>query len=166
MNRRGFLKLLVALPFIGGSLKGLPKITVPLKSSSVDFPLLLESIAKVETGGDDTKIGREGERSRYQISKQVWDQYWGGHRPFNKCWGEAAYYTGLDHLHFLDNNIPRISETEKNFREYALAWCWCGGLSSWNNKTVFSTKNITLNNYATRVCNLYIDRLETSNIHK
>lgn len=35
----------------------------------------LECLAMVETGGNDSSVGRDGERSRYQITPAVWREY-------------------------------------------------------------------------------------------
>lgn len=137
-----------------------PNSTHP-SSKSVDLSLLLHCIAQVETGNNDLKIGPKGERSRYQISEKVWYQHWPT-RPFYRCRGDAAMYTAVDHICWLDRNLTYgVWDT---FKTYPLAWCWHGGLESWtdynsNRKSMsLNTRNtVRLCNYATRVCNLYDD---------
>ncbi len=41
----------------------------------LNITVLLRAIAEIETGNDDSAIGKAGERSRYQIKKDVWFQY-------------------------------------------------------------------------------------------
>ncbi len=127
-------------------------------SPVLDYDLLLDSIAMVETGGDDSIIGSAGERSKYQLTQAVfWKAF--PQEPFRKCQGELARLAAEHHLHYLDINIPRISITETHFRHYALAWAWNGGLRSWRNKEqpyhIPHERRIRLNNYAVRVTNLY-----------
>ena len=123
----------------------------------MDLSRLLRCIAEVETGNDDTRIGKHGERSRYQIKRSVWNQYQNGTYAFFAafCWGATADFVALRHVQWLDKTLPRGSEIERNFRHYAIAWCWNGGLDSWNGPRYSS--NARINNYAVRVTNLYDD---------
>lgn len=57
------------------------------------------ALAQIESGGRDNKIGANGERSKYQIMKSVWDDY---HKdldqtPFEKCKGRLATATAIAH---------------------------------------------------------------------
>jgi hypothetical protein len=167
-NRRNFLQALTAstLTALGLSkVSAEPVITHSgrnlTSSQSVDLSLLLHCIAEVETGNDDSKVGKGGERSRYQISETVWRQHqdlthnsreWMTWYFQQCCKGEDAQDIALRHLRWLDRHILRITPIERDFRAFALAWCWKGGLSSWGK--AFS---IPLNNYAVRVTNLYDD---------
>lgn len=161
MNRRNFLLVCTCLPLVkdigasnstvGGVIK-LPYVP-PLKS--VDLSLLLHCIAQVETGGNDRKVGPCGERSKYQITYDVWHDITGlGHRNFlNHCRDNVAADCAMRHVQWLDKTIPRISDIERNFREFAIAWAWHGGASSWTASGQNTTR--ALNNYAVRVTNLY-----------
>lgn len=124
-------------------------------SPSVDLSLLLDCIAQVETNRNDRAVGKAGELSQYQISPDVWYQ----HRPnlnfFLACNGIRAQDCAMEHLMWLDKHIPRESPIEKDFREFALAWCWNAGMLIWKNKNLYITTKV--NNYAVRVTNLYTD---------
>lgn len=170
-TRRNFLLAITTLPAVV-SLCGSDTTKQPsqmeLKSSLVNLQRLLRCIAEVETGNDDTKVGKNGERSRYQISITVWSQhidpvsdiFW--YRNFEReCNGDIAKQVALRHVQWLDKTIPRISITEVHFRPYALAWAWHGGLESWTHQDDLArfqhSTRVRLNNYATRVTNLYDD---------
>lgn len=122
----------------------------------MDRSLLLRAIAEVETGNNDSKVGRHGERSRYQIKPSAWT-HMGYTRPFTDCRGPLADLCALQYLRWLDSSLMGTSPMEKDFREYALAWCWNGGLWSWEMPPRYLAHNvrIRLNNYATSVTNLY-----------
>jgi hypothetical protein len=180
-TRRNFLLGLTALPAITVGLNTsraeslTVKLPIPVSpSTSVDLALLLKCIAQVESGtlehpeGDDSRVGPKGERSKYQIKQIVWDQhfkYCRGPIFFRECCsGETANVVALKHIRWLDSSLPRTTPIEKGFREYALAWCWHGGLSSWKEagpEYEFwkqpAKLRIRLNNYATRVTNLYVE---------
>jgi hypothetical protein len=182
-NRRNFLlasitSVLAGLNSFGKHAKSNPSqqgtvggknVSSTETSSSVDLSLLLHCIAVVETGNDDSKVGPKGERSRYQISKVVWNQHRGflvpsavsEHDFRTYCKGNEAQVVATWHLKWLDRHLPRISITEHDFRHFALAWAWRGGLSSWENQDkpyhVPTEKRVEYNNYATRVTNLYAD---------
>jgi hypothetical protein len=182
-TRRNFLLgtigLTAASPLLAQSLS--VQCPIPhtlLKSSSyTDLSLLLRCIAMVETGtkenpdGDDTRVGPSGERSKYQITFNVWKQHqdlthddseWMKWYWQQCCNGEDAKHIAMRHIRWLDKTLPRKSALEREMREYVLAWAWNGGASSWN--THLSTgsylngwNNVKYNNYATRVSNLYSD---------
>lgn len=130
----------------------------PSTSSSVDLVLLLNCIAEVESGNDDTKIGKHGERSRYQISKIVWNKHYRAYDFVRFCSGSFAKSVAFAHLNWLDQNLSFKGTTEKHFREYSLAWAWRSGLESWNHFPYGHVTRIELNNYAVRVTNLYDER--------
>lgn len=159
MTRKNFL--LVVTGFVSGVVQksrantGLEvTISMPTPSPSLDLALLANAIAEVETGNDDTRIGLHGERSRYQIKPSVWSQH-GYTRPFTHCHGALASLCADQHLRWLDRSLARTTPIERDMREYALAWCWHGGLSSWTTPIRSQRRITSLNNYATRVTNLY-----------
>lgn len=127
------------------------KPIVQSRSSALEVGLLLRAIAEVETGNNDSLVGKHGERSRYQIRQDVWQQHMAfSHAKY--CHGGNAELCAHLHLRWLDSSLVGTSPMlEKEMRPYCLAWCWHGGLSSWLNKT----RSIKLSNYATRVQNLY-----------
>lgn len=170
LTRRDFLKVgtLFAFPVLSFGQSTDLKINIPSFntmvniSKSVDLSRLLRCIAEVETGNNDSKIGRNGERSRYQIKKNVWYQHCpyiytnndagqAGHETY--CKGKLATQVAMDHLIWLNSNIPHDLFSERLFRQYPLAACWNGGLSVWRGRLPTSVAN-----YATRVTNLYDDK--------
>ncbi len=176
MNRSSFLRVItssmVALKLLPLTNAASPRITTSASKkmepstskSSVDLSLLLHCIAQVETGNDDTKVGRDGERSRYQISNFVYRQ----HLPefsFRDASMDSLHWVAWLHVQWLDKNLPRKYDIERNMREYALAWAWNGGLKSWTywpatrHDLIQYDMPVTVrcSNYAVRVCNLYTD---------
>lgn len=161
MNRRNFLKVSSGLGLtacVVGTLSAEP-LTVKLptieKLPSIDRSLLLRCIAMVETGEDDRVIGKHGERSQYQIRRDVWVQHW-PNEGFYKCYGTLAAVTAFKHLKWLDANLPFTSPVERTMRHFPLAWAWNGGLDSWTSANG-GVLRIRHANYATRVSNLYDD---------
>ncbi len=130
----------------------------------VDFEALLWAIAEKETGNRDDVIGPRGERSRYGITKEVWldSPFRGGMpspQPFETaCRGHVATGVGAVHIAELHWSIPRRTLTERHEREYALAWCWHGGLSSWPHGTKYKPA-AKLDEYARAVQALYQERV-------
>lgn len=172
-TRRNFLRVITSLPFLSrwwtSPLRAIESVRSSTKPPFVspDLSRLLRCLAEVETGNDDTKVGRGGERSRYQISEEVWNQHmsrmvtgFGTLLLVNSFWlncnGKQAEICAYRHILWLDRHLPRITPTERLFRQFPLAWSWKGGLSSWHARLDFSHK-IDLNNYAVRVTNLYDD---------
>jgi hypothetical protein len=71
-------------------------------TSSLDRSRLLACIAAVESGNRDEKIGKRGERRKYQISEAVWYQ----HRTFpgrfeDWCHGRDAQIVAEKHIDLL-----------------------------------------------------------------
>jgi hypothetical protein len=143
----------------------------------LDHDRLLFCISEVETGHKDDAVGPCGARSRYQISEAVWKQHvkkdaghtaaltWhnfdgslGSH--ISSCQGSFAREIALRHLGWLDKNIPHDPRLTPDlfYREYALAFAWKEGLSSWNEFWSVPHSRTTRGDfYATRVTNLYYD---------
>ncbi len=171
MNRRHFLRATISVLAVSESLssmkaenktgmKSLPQTGKPPTSKLLDLSLLLRAIAEVESGNDDLKVGPRGELSRYQIHANMWYQHRKDLNFQMACNGLRAKDCAMVHLAWLDKNLPRESSVEVSFREYALAWCWHGGLSTWvheRGQAPSGERRRRLNNYAVRVTNLYSD---------
>lgn len=157
-TRRTFLLGLTGLGFLP-SLRSssIVRITLPTPkpSPSLDLSRLLDAIAQIETGGDDRKVGPSGERSKFQIRANVWRQHLAD-KPFTLCKGWAAEMVAEAHIEWLDATIPRATPLERDFRPYVLSWAWHGGRDSWLRQNRLPwRRRVALNDYATRVCNLY-----------
>lgn len=158
MNRKNFLKACIGLPFLVrlGNTHTMPttKLMVATEvshSPSVDHALLLDCIAQVETGGDDSLLSSTGARSKYQLTQAVWKQY--SSLNFEKyCYGYMANQVATRHIYWLAGMLDMYKW--RTFPEYPIAWCWKGGLNSWANS---KSDKVVLNNYAVRVTNLYAD---------
>lgn len=118
------------------------KLPTSPKSSSIDLSRLLACIALVETGGDDRKVGKSGERSKYQIGETVWRQYEPSY-DHKYCYGLRAYRVGLSHISWLHSHIgPSV---------FALALGWHVGLDNWR----AARFQLPERYYGERVRNLY-----------
>jgi len=118
--------------------------TAPSTSKSLDLSRLLACIALVETGGDDTKIGKSGERSKYQISETVWHEYQPSYEH-KYCYGLRAYRVAISHITWLHSHIgPSV---------FALALGWHVGLENWR----AARFQLPQRYYGERVRNLYND---------
>lgn len=116
----------------------------------IDFERLAAAIAQVESGSRDDAIGQHGERGRYQIQKQLWQQV--SHLPF-ECAHDpvAAKKVTIRHLEWLEQRF-REHKTIDISRVYLIALGWHAGPQAVLH--VFATRN--QREYAQRVENLYL----------
>lgn len=162
-TRRNFLAAsigLITLPKLLGKEGKTADVVLPIHpqhSSQLDLSLLLHCIAQVETGGDDTKVGRGGERSKYQISEAVWVQHTGSlftsRNRIRLCRGLLAEEVAMRHLRWLVSSLPRTTP-------FWLAYAWNQGCEK-TNQTLRDNSLLSLFGlgYATRVEDLYVDTL-------
>lgn len=116
--------------------------TAKSQSASVDLLRFLECVSSVETGNDDSKVGKSGERSKYQISLIVWRQH--TTQPFYLCKGTLATAIAIRHVVWLKRNL--LIKTP-----HWLAYAWNAGLAS----AAAPHVNTNAYNFAQRVENLY-----------
>ena len=166
MTRRNFLVASITsfFPMVYSKLFGATTLPIsglaPIKPSlSVDLPLLLDCIALVETGGDDTKIGKSGERSKYQIGEKVWIQHVSAEvHPFTRrnfaavCKGAYARNVAMTHITWLHQSIgPSV---------FAIALAWHVGLEGWRDARFQRSQR----HYGERVRNLYRQQTNNPNV--
>lgn len=179
MTRKAFLASLSAIPLLGAvaarlsASQPMVKVDVAPKPKAehacihVDFWLLLECIAEIETGNDDTKVGACGSRSRFQISEKVWRDFFApatqGYAQHFKdmCHGDVARFVAKGHLQWLDRNIPRVSLMERYERSWCLAYGWNAGLDGYKAMQAKRGSNRSLD-YATRVHAIFKSRLNST----
>lgn len=127
------------------------KLPTSQKSSLIDLQLLLDCIALVETGGDDTKVGKSGERSKYQIGEKVWYQNESlPHETY--CHGVRARRVAAEHISWLHQHIgPSV---------FAIALGWHVGLENWR----AARFQLPQRYYGERVRNLYRQYTRNSNV--
>lgn len=148
MTRRDFLLAATVSPLLIGGFQFSPTpMTAKPVSTSLDLSRLLACIALVETGGDDTRIGKSGERSKYQIGEKVWDQHM---RETCFCFERDCHTTlatlvAWRHSQWLHTHIgPNV---------FALALGWHVGLENWRTARF----QLPQRYYGERVRNLYND---------
>lgn len=80
---------------------------VALHLNADDPVVCLSALAQIESGGKDHKIGRAGERSKYQIKKCVWTDWQKAdeHLPFTRCKGKLATRCARDHSAWLSHQF-------------------------------------------------------------
>lgn len=132
-------KIIVLVVLLNGRLLSEP-FKVP---TEVNTEALLKAIAEVETGTTNfsracPRIGRNGERSAWQIKKVVWDKLTSA--KFQTASTDAAHAKRVAHAH-LENLKYRVLNIGKKPDPYTLAMMWNSG----KNKK----------EYAARVLNLY-----------
>lgn len=129
----------------------------------ISIQTLLAAIAICETGdarhpdGNDAAIGKHGERSRYQITEFVWNQW--VDRPFVECTTNPlmAHYAANAELQWRMN---RMQEVRRN-NVIWLAVAWHSGLARAKTGKFKSTAHAKeALCYATRVKNTYYDLLK------
>lgn len=119
----------------------------PAKAEPVDHRKLLRAIEQVE-GADYWRVGKAGERSKFQIMPEVWMQHSG--MPFymaSSNWSAALdeqERVALCHIKWLEAHLT-------NPTPYRIALAWNAGLSAVKNGRFSSAKAC----YARRVVNLY-----------
>lgn len=109
---------------------------------------LLWAIAAVETGHNDSAIGKAGERSQYQIMQVVWVQH-EPHLPHDRCKGQAATDVATRHLRWLTKQVGSDA--------ISLASAWNQGATGHRRRGP--------NDYAQRVSNLYSSKKATPTIN-
>lgn len=115
----------------------------------------LACVAQVETGGKDMK-GKNGECSRWQITRAVWSQH--SKKPFASSHAEAERIA-YAHLAWIRASLKRAGFPDWTF---LAAVAWNGGLS----RALKSDCPQRVTDYAVRVTNLYIqsdDELRVGN---
>lgn len=153
LSRRNFLKVSIGLGFLVPlvhSSKLLARENLGTKSRSKVLLRLAKCIAEVETGQNDDAVGKAGERSKYQISRIVWEQHFPG-RAFIECYGINADECAIKHLSWLKQNLPRNNH-------FWVVYAWNAGLT---NTRIAMSKAITYPpsyEFAEHVENLYNDR--------
>lgn len=93
MNRRTFIAAVATVPLLA---RGQVVTAVIPARPALDVPKLLRCIAEIETGNDDRKIGRRGERSRYQLKMTTWLDRW---FDYNQQHYEGKSWRMTPHFH-------------------------------------------------------------------
>ncbi len=137
--------------------------------TKMNINAFLLAIAMVETGGDDTKIGKAGERSQYQISEGVWNERmapW----PFVACSGPFANACAYRHVYELIGQLQTTSSYQHN-PVRTLAYSWNRGANAARRAMIQRGKHppgsrfdrIWNDDYAQRVENLYLEYANDKN---
>jgi hypothetical protein len=104
---------------------------------TIELATLLAAIAVVESNTDDAAIGKAGERGRYQLTKEVWEQWmpdgniigfgtWfevGAHEPAVSRW------VATQHIRF--GIIPELEKAGREAMPFAIASCWNAGITGY-----------------------------------
>lgn len=135
---------------------------------TIQLAILLAALASVETGGKkhpDTAVGRAGERSRYQISRAVWQQHaaeaqrelaklahppaWTGDFAADSADPVKAAAVGEQHLIYL---CRQLEKNRQPVTVETLAAAWKSPAAAFQGHSSASARD-----YAARVGNLYAD---------
>lgn len=118
----------------------------------INLSVFLLSIALVESGNVDSKIGKHHERSRFQITERVWKSH--TKQPFSHCWGPHAESIAVIHLRWLiKNGVPEGA--------FNLGYAWNSGLRRWKRATSENGRISKASiDYANRVLNTYNDLMK------
>lgn len=168
-NRRNFLKASIGLfslaPLLRGHMSESAKARLKLSPStspaagpssnlspSLDLTRLLRCIAEVETGNRPNVRGPNGEVGRHQLNRLVWKQH--TKIPFASWSGDEDFTDAIAwrHIRWLERNLKPHFDMP-----YTLAYCWRGGLASWNRARRTGHQNRLYSDYAQRVSNLFHD---------
>jgi hypothetical protein len=127
-------------------------LPAPVAKPPVDMVRMAGAIEAVENTPNE-KVGLYGERSRFQITREVWQRH--SAMPFEYassnrlvCRAEVTR-VAMEHLHWLRIRlaIHNIPETP-----YYIALAWGAGVA----KTVSGTASANKRDYAQRAENLYV----------
>ena len=132
---------------------------IPLDVPAIHAPafetaVFLHALAEVESGNDPKKIGRRGERTRWQISEAVWQDYMFG-RSFAKYCAvdRLAADCANRHLAWL---VRELTHRNIAITPEHLATCWRWGLTGGIDKILRYRK---IPESAVRVGNLYREEI-------
>ncbi len=124
--------------------------------AKIDFERLAQCIADVESGSKDDAIGQNGERGRYQIQKQLWQQI--SPLPFESAHDPLiAKRVAIRHLEWLEKKLASFESLDRS-RVYLIALGWNAGPQAVIH--VFATRN--QRDYAQRVENLYLSNHDSN----
>jgi len=124
--------------------------------ASIVIPILLASIAAVETGGNPAAIGAHGEKSAYQITAATWQMHAKADEPFSLASapdGEVAARIAEAHIIALTRELERAGVP---VTVETLAQGWNMGAHAAIKRRL---KTAEPTDYATRVSALYADAL-------
>ena len=104
---------------------------------TIDIAILLASIAVVESNSDDAAIGKAGERGRYQLTREVWEQVLPPSR-FHESDEEFEFgahslalsrYVAAKHIEL--TIIPELEKAGRKVTVFAVASCWNAGVTGY-----------------------------------
>lgn len=103
--------------------QGGQRLDAAQKMNGTDLERIAEAIAFHESRNDDSKVGRTGQRGRYQLQAQLWAQI--THEPFEKAHEfAAAHFVMMRHLRWLRAKLRNFRSLERSdVGLIALAWC-------------------------------------------
>lgn len=129
-------------------------------SPAIDFDRLSSCIAQVESSNNDMAIGKQGERGRYQIQQQLWQQI--SHLPFDQAHNPTeAKKVAIRHLEWLSNKFRDHQSLDRS-RVYLIALGWNAGPQAVLH--LFATRN--QREYAQRVESLYLSEHATETLSR
>ena len=131
----------------------------------ISLSTLLLAIAMVESGdaqhpnGNPARVGRNGERSEYQITRAVWRQYtWQPFNAKNTQDENLARFVAVRHIQFIRGDCALYLMNERSQVEL-IAAAWNAGHSYiTRHRYNLSAMSPRVRDYAERVANTY-DRL-------
>jgi hypothetical protein len=91
---------------------------------------ILKALGQIESGGDDSIVGRLGERSRYQILKATWKEC--SNKPFSFAYHkDIASNAAATYLNILSNNYYVATLRRPSELDLYVMWNW--GFSNYRN---------------------------------
>ena len=88
--------------------------------------LLLAAIAIVESDNRDFAVGKAGEMSRYQITRQVWEEH--SNLPFDSYSADQKAAELVAKKHIIYCILPEIIDRDKSIDVETIAACWNAGV--------------------------------------
>ena len=124
--------------------------------ASIVIPILLASIAAVETGGNPAAIGAHRERSAYQMTAETWRMHAKPDEPFSLASapdGEVAARIAEAHIIWLTRELERAG-VPITVETLAMGWNMGAHAAIKRRLTTAAPTD-----YAERVANIYADLL-------
>lgn len=116
----------------------------PVRPSEIDVDAMLYAIAQVETGDNNARVGRAGERSAWQIMEGTWRMHTRAKHSLASTSRSLARDVATRHLDYLMETLRR---THASCAPEMLAAAWRHGPGL--------ARTFANSDYARRVANLY-----------
>ena len=125
----------------------------------ISISTFILAVAMVESGNNPKLVGADGERSEYQITKDVWTQY--TRKPFSKANTQNRALSRMVATAHAEHLNKHGFGTSASMRVYWMAVAWnCGETKAKKGLRGLVKIEVKRRDYATRVSNTYFKLMQ------